>query len=100
MNQNVIHNATYNYLSSYKLSMEHFEEMKKLIVKSAKTKFYLYKRLCKWPLNSRVTKGKSSFVVEIDAEENRGLVKDLKKNFLINVIKRTRVQNKKGHHRE
>ena len=26
MNQNVIHNTAYNYLSSYKLSMEHFED--------------------------------------------------------------------------
>ena len=28
-----------------------------------------------------MTKGKCSFVVEIDAEENRGLVEDLEKNF-------------------
>ena len=71
MNQNIIYNTAYSYLSSYKLSMEHFEEMKKLVVKSAKTKFYLYKWLCEWAPNSRVTKEKSSYVVEIDAEENR-----------------------------
>ena len=53
--------------------MEHFKEMKKLIAESTKTKFYLYKRLCKWEPNSQVTEGKCSFVVEIDAEENRGL---------------------------
>ena len=44
MNQNVIPNTACNYLSSYKLSMEHFEEMKKLVAESTKMKFYLYKR--------------------------------------------------------
>ena len=81
MNQNVIHNTAYNYLSSYNLSMEHFEEMKKQVAESTKTKFYLYQKLCKWAPNSRVTEGKCSFVVEIDAEENRGLVEDLKKKL-------------------
>ena len=81
MNQNVIHNTAYNYLSSYKLNMEHFEEMKKLVAESIKTKFYLYKRLCEWALNSQVTEAKCLFVVEIDAEENRGLVEDLEKTF-------------------
>ena len=33
-------------------------------------------------------------------QKKTGLVEDLKKNFLINVIKRTRVQNKKGRHTE
>ena len=53
--------------------MEHFKEMKILVVESTKMKFYLYKRLCKWEPNSQVTEGKCSFVLEIDAEENRGL---------------------------
>ena len=82
MNQNVIHNTAYSYLSSYKL------------------KHGTFRRLCEWVPNSRVTKEKSSFVVEIAVEKNRGLVKDLDENFLINVIKRTMVQNKKGHHTE
>ena len=47
-----------------------------------------------------MTKEKSSFVVEIAVEKNRRLVKDLDEHFLINVIKRTMVQNKKGHHTE
>ena len=98
MNQNVIHNTACNYLSSYKLSMEHFEEMKKLVAESTKMKFYLYKRLCKWAPNSQVTTGKCLFVVEIDAEE--GLVGDLEKNFLMKVVGSTRTQNKKGHHAE
>ena len=92
MNQNVIHNTAYNYLSSYKLSMEHFEEMKKLVAESKKVKFYLYKRLCEWVPNSRVTEGKCLFVVEIDAEENRGWVEDLKKNSLIKVVGSTRTK--------
>ena len=61
--------------------MEYFEEMKKLVAESTKTKFYLYKRLCEWVPNSRVIEGKCSFVVEIDAEESRSLVEDLEKNF-------------------
>ena len=48
MNQNVIQNTAYNYLSSYKLSMEYLEEMKKLVAESTKTKFYLCKRLWEW----------------------------------------------------
>ena len=96
MNQNVIHNTAYNYLSSYNLSMERFEEIKKQVAESTKTRFYLYKRLCKWAPNSQVTGGKCSFVVELDAEENRGLVEDLKKNCLMKVIESTRNQNKKG----
>ena len=55
MNQNVIHNIAYNYLSSYNLSLENFEEMKKLI------------------LNSGVAEGKCSFVIEIDAEKEKTL---------------------------
>ena len=94
MNQNVIHNTAYDYLSSYKLSIEHFEEMKKLVGKSTKTIFFIYKRLCEWVLNSQVTEGKCSFVVEIDAEENRGLVEDLEKNFLMKVVGSTRTKNK------
>ena len=100
MNQNIIQNTAYNCLSSYKLSMEHFKEMKKLVAESTKTKFYLYKRACEWAPNSRVTEGKCSFVVEIDTEENRGLVEDLEKNFLMKIIGITRTQNKKGCHIE
>ena len=94
MNQNVIHNTAYDYLSSYKLSIEHFEEMKKLVGKSTKTIFFIYERLSEWVLNSQVTEGKCSFVVEIDAEENRGLVEDLEKNFLIKVVGSARTKNK------
>ena len=59
--------------------MEHFKEMKKLVAENTKTKFYLHKILCEGVPNSRVTEGKCSFVVEIDAEESRNLVEDLKK---------------------
>ena len=68
-------------MSNFKLNKEHLEEMKKLVAESIKTKFYLYKRLCEWALNSQVTEAKCLFVVEIDAEENRGLVEDLEKTF-------------------
>ena len=86
MNQNIIHNIAYNYLSSYKLSLENFEEMKKLVAEITKTKFYLYKRLCEWVLNSRVAERKCSFVIEIDAEKERTLS--------------TRTKTKKGSHTE
>ena len=55
MNKNVIHNTAYNYLSDYHLSIEHSEEMKKLVVESRNTKFYLYKCLCELAPNSQVT---------------------------------------------
>ena len=67
-----------------------------LVVESTKTKFYLYKRLCELASNSRVTEEKCSFLVEINAEENRKLVEDIEKNFLMKAVKRTRTKNKKG----
>ena len=45
MNKNKINNRAYNYLHACHISMEHLEEIEKLVVESAKTKtkFYLYK---------------------------------------------------------
>ena len=57
------------------------------MAQSSKTKSYLYKRLCELTVNIQVTEGKSSFIVEIYAEENRNLVDDIQRNFLIRVIK-------------
>ena len=96
MNQNVIHNTAYDYLNSYKLSMEHFKETKKLLAESTKMKFYLCKRFCEWLSNIRVTEGKYLFVVETDAVENRGLVEDLEKNFLMKVVGSTKNKRNKG----
>ena len=87
MNKNVIHTTAYNYLSGYHISMEHSQEKEKLVAQSSKTKSYLYKRLCELTVNIQVTEGKSSFIVEIYAEENRNLVDDIQRNFLIRVIK-------------
>ena len=100
MNKNIIHNAAYNYLNGYHLSMEHLEEMKKLVVKSSNTKFYLYKHLSKLVPNSQMANTKCAFVVEIDAEENRKLVDNIQKTFLINVLKRTTADKKRGRHTE
>ena len=77
MNKNVIHNTAYNYLSNHHLSMEHLDEIQKLVVESTKTKFYLYKRLNEVASNSRVTKKSCSFIVEIDTEENKNLVDNI-----------------------
>ena len=98
MSQNVINNTAYNYLSYYGISMKHLDEIKKLVVESTNTKFYLYKRLCELAPNSRFTEERFWFIVETDAEENRKLMDDIGKNFLINVVKRTRTKNKKGRH--
>ena len=100
MNKNVIHNTAYNYLSGYHISMEHLEEMEKLVVESSNTKFYLYKRLCELAPNSRVTNEKCAFIVEIDAEENRKLVDDMERIFIIKVLKRTTADKKRGRHTE
>ena len=62
---------------------------------SGKTKFYLFKSLCELAVNNWVTEGKNSFIVQIDAEENRNLEEDIQRNFLIRVIKRTRPGKKK-----
>ena len=58
MNKNVMHNTVYNYLCGYHISMEHLQEMEKLVVESSKTKFYLYKHLCDLAPNSRVANEK------------------------------------------
>ena len=75
---------------------------KKLVVESTKTKarFYLYKKLCELGPNSRVTKEASSIIVDICNEENRNLVGDIQRSFLIRVLKRNRPNKKKGRHTE
>ena len=100
MNKNVIHNTAYNYLSGYHISTEHFEEMEKLVVESSNTKFYLYKRLCELAPKSWVTNEKCAFIVEIDAEENRKLVDDMQRIFIIKVLNRTTADKKRGRHTE
>ena len=74
--------------------------MKKLVVESSNTKFYLYKRLRELVPNSWVTNEKCVFVVEIDAEENRKLVDDIQKTFLIKVLKKTAADKKRERHTE
>ena len=98
MNKNVIHNPAYNYLSGYHISTEHLEEVEKLVVESIC--FYLYKRLCELAPNSRVTNEKCAFIVEIDAQENRKLVDDMQRIFIIKVLKRTTADKKRGRHTE
>ena len=96
MNKNIIHNTAYNYLSDYRLSMEHLDEIQKLVVANIKMKFCLCKRLCKLAPNSRVTEESCSFIVEIDAEEKENQVDNIGKKFLIKIIKRTRPDKKKS----
>ena len=100
MNKNVIHNTAYNYLIDYHLSMEHLDEIQKLVVASTKMKFCLCKRLCELAPNSRVTEESCSFIVETDAEEKENLVDNIGKNFLIKIIKRTRLDKKKSRYTE
>ena len=83
MNQNIINNTAYDYLSYFGISMKHLDEIKTFVVESMNTKFYLYKRLCELVPNSRVTEERCWFIVEIDAEENRKLLDDIGKIFLI-----------------
>ena len=83
MNQNIINNTAYDYLSYFGISMKHLDEIKTFVVESMNTKFYLYKRLCELVPNSRVTEERCWFIVEIDAEENRKLLDDIGKKFLI-----------------
>ena len=83
MNQNIINNTAYDYLSYFGINMKHLDEIKTFVVESMNTKFYLYKRLCELVPNSRVTEERCWFIVEIDAEENRKLLDNIGKNFLI-----------------
>ena len=83
MNQNIINNTAYDYLSYFGINMKHLDEIKTFLVETMNTKFYLYKRLCELVPNSRVTEERCWFIVEIDAEENRKLLDNIGKNFLI-----------------
>ena len=83
MNQNIINNTAYDYLSYFGINMKHLDEIKTFLVESMNTKFYLYKRVCELVPNSRVTEERCWFIVEIDAEENRKLLDNIGKNFLI-----------------
>ena len=100
MNKNVIHNTAHNYLSGYHISMEHLHEMEKLVVESSNTNFCLDKRLCELAPNSRVITKKCAFIVEIDAEENRKLVDNMQRIFIINVLKKTTADKKRRRHTE
>ena len=100
MNKNVIHNTAHNYLSGYDISMEHLEEMVKLVMESSNTKFYFYKRLWELVPNSQVTNKKCAFIVEIDAEQNRKLVGNMQRISIIKVLKRTAADKKRERHRE
>ena len=94
MNKNAIHNTAYNYLIGYHISMEHLEEMEKLLVESSNTNFYWYKRLCELAPNSRMANEKYAFILKIDAEEYRKLVDDIQRIFIIKVLKRTTANKK------
>ena len=100
MNKTVIHNTVYNYLCGYHISMEHLQEMEKLVVESSNTKFYLYKRLCKLAPKNQLTNEKCALIVEIDSKENRKLVDDMQRIFIIKVLKRTIADKKRGRHTE
>ena len=76
--------------------MEHLEEMEKLVVESSNTEFYLCKCLCELAPNSRVTNEKCAFIVEIDAKENRKLVDNMDRIFIIKVLKRTTADKKEN----
>ena len=99
MNKNKFNNRVYNYLHGYHTSMKQLEEIEKLVVENTKpkTKFHLYKKLCNLVPNSWVITEASSFIVEIDSEENRNLADNIQRTFLIRVVKRIR-PNKKRHH--
>ena len=101
MNKNEIYNRAYiiiymvitlawTFGRNWKISSEKYKN----------TKFYLYKKLCELVYNSQVTKEASSFIVEIDSEENRNLVDNMKRSFLIRVLKRARPNKNKGRHME
>ena len=96
MNKNVIYNTVHNYLSGYDISMEHLEEMVKLVMESSNTKFYLYKHLWELVPNSQVTNEKCAFIIEIDPKENRKLIDNMQRIFKIKVLKRTTADKKRG----
>ena len=99
MNKNVIDNTVYNYLSGYHISMEHLKEMEKIAVESSNTKSYLYKPLCRLAPNSQLTNEKCAFIVEVDAKENRKLVDNMQRIFVIKVLKRTTADKKRRCHK-
>ena len=49
--------------------------------------------------NNRVTNEKCTFILEIDAEENRKLVDNMQEVFIIKVLKRTTADKKRMPHR-
>ena len=50
--------------------------------------------------NNQVTNEKCTFILEIDAEENRKLVDNIQGVFIIKVLKRTTADKKRGCHTE
>ena len=54
--------------------------------------------VCELVLNNQVTNEKCTFILEIDAEENRKLVDNIQGVFIIKVLKRTTADKKRGCH--
>ena len=53
MNKNIIHNTACNDLSGYHLSMEHLEEMQKLLVEVVRQSFTCRKVCASWRPTAR-----------------------------------------------
>lgn len=63
-----------------------------------KRNYYIYKRICELETNSFVVSYENWFDIEIDAEQNENLLKDLASKLYTKILKSRRVEQNIGHY--
>ena len=86
-------------LAKYQIYVKNDEKLKSPLERNhGKRNYYICKRICELATNSFVVSYENWFGVEIDAEQNENLLKDLTSKFYAKILKSRRVEETIGHH--
>ena len=86
-------------LAKYQIYVKNDEKLKSPLERNhGKRNYYICKRICELATNSFVVSYENWFGVEIDAEQNENLLKDLTSKFYPKILKSRRVEETIGHH--
>ena len=86
-------------LAKYQIYVKNDEKLKSPLERNhRKRNYYICKRICELATNSFVVSYENWFGVEIDAEQNENLLKDLTSKFYAKILKSRRVEETIGHH--
>ena len=86
-------------LAKYQIYVKNDEKLKSpLELSHGKRNYYICKRICELATNSFVVSYENWFGIEIGAEQNENLLKDLTSKFYAKILKSRRVEETIGHH--